>query len=149
MKTSNFHHKNLLRFWKKFTKFKKEKVWTPVYSPPTNDNIKHLVVSDLYLLYERNKYYIGKDPDAGKDWGQEKKGVTEHKTVEWHHRLNGHEFEQTQADSKGQGSLVCCSSCGSKSQTWLSDWTTTAKTLHIKLSSMPSPTPTPSQGQPF
>ena len=34
------------------TKFKKEKVWTPVYSPPTNDNIKHLVVSDLYLFYK-------------------------------------------------------------------------------------------------
>ena len=38
---------------------------------------------------------IGKDPDAGKDWGQEEKGVTEDEMVGWHHRLNGREFEQT------------------------------------------------------
>ena len=63
---------------------------------------------------------IGKDPDVGKDWGQEEKGVTEDEMVGWHHRLNGHEFEQTQGDSKGQGSLVCCSS-QSQSQTWSSD----------------------------
>ena len=37
---------------------------------------------------------IGKDPDAGKDWGQEEKGTTEDAMVGWHHRLNGHEFEQ-------------------------------------------------------
>ena len=36
---------------------------------------------------------IGKDPDAGKDWGQEKKGTTEDEIAGWHHRLNGHEFE--------------------------------------------------------
>ena len=57
---------------------------------------------------------IGKDPDAGKDWGQEKKGTTEDKMVGWHHWFNGHEFEQTQGDSKRQGSLVCCSSWGHK-----------------------------------
>ena len=51
---------------------------------------------------------IGKDPDAGKDWGQEK-GVTEDEMVGWHHLLNEHEFEQTPGDSEGQGSLVCCS----------------------------------------
>ena len=41
---------------------------------------------------------------------QEEKGVTEDEIVGWHHRLNGHEFEQTPGDSKGQGSLACCSS---------------------------------------
>ena len=51
----------------------------------------------------------GKDPDAGKDWGQEEKGATEDEKVGWHHRLNGHEFEQTPRDSEGQGSLECCS----------------------------------------
>ena len=56
--------------------------------------------------------HIGKDPDAGKDWGQEEKGATEDEVVEWHHQLNGHEFEQTLGDSKGQGSLVCCSPWG-------------------------------------
>ena len=57
---------------------------------------------------------IGKDPDAGKDWRQEEKGVTEDEMVRWHHWLNGHEFEQTPGDSKGQGSLVCCSPWGHK-----------------------------------
>ena len=57
---------------------------------------------------------IGKDPDAGKDWGQEEKGVTEDKMVGWHHQFNGHEFEQTPGDSEGQGSLACCSSWGHK-----------------------------------
>ena len=52
---------------------------------------------------------IGKDTDAGKDWGQEEKGVTEDEMVGWHHRLTGHEFEQTPGDGEGQGSLVCCS----------------------------------------
>ena len=48
---------------------------------------------------------IGKDPDAGKDWRQEEKGVTEDGVVGWHHQLNGDEFEQTPGDSGGLGSL--------------------------------------------
>ena len=59
-------------------------------------------------------WLMGKDPDAEKDWGQEKKGVTEDETVWWHHRFNGHEFKQTQGDSEGQGSLTCCTSCDHK-----------------------------------
>ena len=55
---------------------------------------------------------IGKDPDAGKDEGQEEKGVTEDEMVGWHHRLNGHEFEQALGVGDGQGSLVCCSPWG-------------------------------------
>ena len=55
---------------------------------------------------------IRKDPDAGKDWGQEEKGATEDEMFGWHHRLNGHEFEQTLGDSGGQGSLKCCSPWG-------------------------------------
>ena len=51
----------------------------------------------------------GKDLDAGKDWGQEERGTTEDKMFEWHHWLNGHEFEQTPWDNEAQGSLVCCS----------------------------------------
>ena len=57
---------------------------------------------------------IRKNSDAGKDWGQEEKGVTEDEMVGWHHRLNGHEFEKTLGDSEGQGSLACCSSWGHK-----------------------------------
>ena len=55
-----------------------------------------------------------KDLDAGKGWRQEEKGTTEDEMVGWHHRLNGHEFEQTLGDSEGQGSLACCSLWGCK-----------------------------------
>ena len=55
--------------------------------------------------------FTGKDP-AGKDWGQEEKGVMEDEMVGWHHQLNAHEFEQTLGESEGQRSLVCCSSWG-------------------------------------
>jgi len=51
---------------------------------------------------------IGKDPDAGKDWRQEK-GMTQDEMLGWHHPFNGHESEQTARDCEGQGSLVCCS----------------------------------------
>ena len=56
----------------------------------------------------------GKDPDAGKDWGQEEKGAAEDEMIGWYHWLNGHEFEQTLGDGEGQGSLVCCSPWGRK-----------------------------------
>ena len=60
-------------------------------------------------------WLIGKDPDAGEDWGQEEKGATEDEMVGWHTSwLNGDEFEQTLGDSEGQGSLACCSPWGQK-----------------------------------
>ena len=52
---------------------------------------------------------IGKDPDAGKDWGQEEKRTREDEMVGWHHQLDGHEFEQALGDGDGQRSLACCS----------------------------------------
>jgi len=57
---------------------------------------------------------IGKDCDAGKDWRQEEKRVTEDEVVGWHQQLNAHEFEQTQGGGEGQGSLACCSPRGCK-----------------------------------
>ena len=63
---------------------------------------------------DAKRQHIGKDSDAGKDWGQEEKGVTEHEMVGWHHQLNGREFEQTLGDGEGQGSLVCFNPWGSK-----------------------------------
>ena len=57
-------------------------------------------------------WLIGKDPDAGKDWRREEKGTTEDEIVEWHHRLNGHEFEWTPGVGDGQGGLACRSPCG-------------------------------------
>ena len=65
----------------------------------------------IFWLPDAKNWLIGKDPDAGKDWRQEK-GMTEEKMVGWHHWLNGHEFEQAQGDGEGQGSLVCYSSWG-------------------------------------
>ena len=58
---------------------------------------------------DAKSWLIGKDPDAGKDWRQEEKGMTQDKMVGWHHWLNGHELEQTPGAGEGQGSLVCCS----------------------------------------
>ena len=58
-------------------------------------------------------WLIGKDPDAGKDWGQEK-GITEDEMVGWHHRPDGHEFEQALGAGDRQRSLVCCSPWGRK-----------------------------------
>ena len=59
-------------------------------------------------------WLIGKDPDAGKDWGQEEKGTTEDEMLRWLHWLNAQEFEQTLGDSEGQGRLACCSLWGHK-----------------------------------
>ena len=66
-------------------------------------------------------WLIGKDPDAGKDWGQEEKGATEDEMVGWHHRLNGHEFEQAPGVGDRQGSLVCCSPWGRK-ESDMTEW---------------------------
>ena len=46
-----------------------------------------------YFGHLMRRVLIGKDPDAGRDWGQEKKGMTEDEVARWHHRLNGHGFE--------------------------------------------------------
>ena len=56
---------------------------------------------------DRKSQLTGKDPDAGKDWRQEEKGVTEDEMAEQHHRLNRHEFQWTPGDGDGQGSLAC------------------------------------------
>ena len=57
---------------------------------------------------------IRKDPDTGKDRRQEEKGTTEDEMVGWHHRLNGHEFEQALGDGEEQRGLVCCNSWAHK-----------------------------------
>ena len=70
-------------------------------------------------------WLIGKDPDAGKDWEQEEKAMTEDELAGWHHRLNGHEFGQTPGVGDGQRGLACCNSWGLKeldTTEWL-NWT--------------------------
>ena len=59
-------------------------------------------------------WLIGNDCDAGRDWGQEEKGMTEDEMAGWHHGLNGRESEWTLGDGDGQGGLVCCDSWGRK-----------------------------------
>ena len=68
---------------------------TPILWPPDTKN-----------------WLIWKDPDAGKDWGQEEKGMTEDEMVGWHHRLNGHEFGWTPGAGDGHRGLACCGSWG-------------------------------------
>ena len=70
---------------------------TPILWPPDSKN-----------------WFIGKDPDVGKDWRWEEKGTTEDEMVGWHHWLNRHEFEQAPGVGDGQGSLACCSPYGGK-----------------------------------
>ena len=70
-------------------------------------------------------WLIGKDPDAGRDWGQEEKGMTEDEMAGWHHQLDGHEFGWTLWVDDGQGALACCDSWGDKeldTTDWL-NWT--------------------------
>ena len=64
---------------------------------------------------------IGKDPNAGKDWKEEEKGVTENEMIGWHHQLNGHEFEQTLVDSGDKGAWCATVNGITKSQTLLSN----------------------------
>ena len=63
---------------------------------------------------DAKSWLFWKDPDAGKDWGQEEKGTTEDEMVGWHHQLNGHEFGWTPGVGDGQGGLVWCDSWGRK-----------------------------------
>ena len=69
---------------------------------------------------------IEKDPDPGKDWGQEEKGATEDEMVGWHHPLNGHEFEQAPGNREGQENLVCCIPWGRK-QSDMTEWLNNSK----------------------
>ena len=73
---------------------------------------------------DAKSWLIGKDPDAGKDWGQEEKGMTEDETVGWHHWLDGHGFGSTLGVGDGQtGRPGVLRFMGLQSWTWLSDWT--------------------------
>ena len=74
-----------------------------------------------------NSWLIEKDPDIGKDWRQEEKGMTENEMFAWHHWLNGQGFGWTPGVGDVQGGLACCSSWGHKEldrTEWL-NWTET------------------------
>ena len=67
----------------------------------------------LWPPHEKS-WLIGKDSDAGRDWGQEEKGTTEDEMAGWHNQLNGSEFEWISGDGDRQGGLACCNSWGHK-----------------------------------
>ena len=76
--------------------------------------------------HDAKNWLIGKDPDAGKDWRQEEKGMIEDEMVEWHHQPNAHEFEQAAGVGDGQGSLASCSPWGHRVRhNWVTElnWT--------------------------
>ena len=80
-------------------------------------------------------WLTGKDPDAGKDWGQEEKGTTEDEIVGWHLQLNEHEFEQVLGVSDGQGSLACCCPWGDKELDTI-EWVSWTDTVFLGLTSV-------------
>ena len=89
----------------------------------------------LWPLDAKN-WLIGKDPDAGKDWRQEKKGTMEDEMVGWHHQLDGHESEQALGVGDGQGSLACCSPWGHKKSNmteWLNWLAIGLESFHLSL----------------
>ena len=74
---------------------------------------------------DAENWLIGKDPDAGKDWRQEVKGMTEDEMVAWYHWFNWHEFEQAPGVGNRQGNLESCNPWGHKESDmneWL-NWT--------------------------
>ena len=77
----------------------------------------------LWPLDAKN-WLTGKDPDAGRDWGREKKGTTEDEMVGWYHWLNGHEFKLVPGVRDGPGGLMCCSPWGRKESDRTNDWLT-------------------------
>ena len=91
---------------------------------------------------DAKSWLIWKDPDAGKDWGQEK-GMTEDEMVGWHHQHNGHGFGWTPGVGDGQGGLACCGSWGRKESdtteqlNWTERWSQTSLLLVSGADSFP------------
>ena len=77
-------------------------------------NICLTITSPILWPPHEKSWLIGKDPDAGRDWGQEEKGTTEDEMAGWHHQLDGHEFGWIPGIGDGQGGLVSCDSWGLK-----------------------------------
>ena len=99
MRGSEAHNLRIFFFYQSWVFFGRNdaKAETPVLWPP-----------------HAKSWLIGKDSDAGRDWGQEEKGMTEDEMAGWHQRLDGREFEWTPGDGDGQGGLASCNSWGHK-----------------------------------
>ena len=86
-----------------------------------------------YFASHAKSWLIGKDSDAGRDWGQEEKGTTEDEMAGWHHWLDGREFEWTPGVGDGQGDLVCCNLWGRKESDTTEWLNSTELKLELKL----------------
>ena len=82
--------------------------WSQTWIGRTDDEAETLILWPPDV----NSWLIWKDPDAGKDWRWEEKGMIEDEMVGWHHRLDWHEFERAPGIGDGQGSLACCGPWG-------------------------------------
>ena len=93
-----------------------------------------LKLKPILWPHDAKNWLIGKDPDAGKDWRREEKGMTEDEMAGWHHRLNEHEFEQALGVGDGQGGLACCSPWGLKESdtTERLNWTELLTEIQVK-----------------
>ena len=96
------------KIMKKFDKFHYMKCWQFYGNKWTPRGSKNIIGNS------KQQRTINLHPDAGKDWRQEEKGMTEDEMVGWHHRLEGHGFEQVLGVGDGQGRLACCSPWGHK-----------------------------------
>ena len=113
------------KIMKKFDKFHYMKCWQFYGNKWTPRGSKNIIGNS------KQQRTINLHPDAGKDWRQEEKGMTEDEMVGWHHRLEGHGFEQVLGVGDGQGRLACCSPWGHKESDtteWLK-WTELKFTL--------------------
>ena len=119
--TAQLHSSHMLA--KQCSKFSK-----PCFNSTWTENFWRTdaeVEAPMLLPPDAKNWLHRKDPDAGKDWKQEEKGMTEDEIVGWHHKLDGHEFEQALRVGDGQGSLAFCSPWDHKEQQtteWL-NWT--------------------------
>ena len=77
--------------------------------------------SPIFSPQDTKNWHIGKDPDAGKDWRKEEKGMTEDEMVGWHHQFDGHEYEQAAGIGAGQGCLVFYNPWGHK-ESDMTEW---------------------------
>ena len=101
------------------------RTWKQPRCPSADEWIRklwYIYTMEYYSAIKKNAFesvlmrrrLIGKDSDAGRDWGQEEKGTTEDEMTGWHHWLDGHESEWTLGVGDGQGGLACRDSRGRK-----------------------------------
>ena len=96
------------------SKFQNSESWFCFLSLGLHDMQENTWIKTAFKKKKVLELFIGKDSDAGRDWGQEEKGTTEDEMAGWHYRLDGHESEWTPGVDDGQGGLACCDSWGCK-----------------------------------